>query len=147
MNQAVNTIIKHCLGKGIGTIVTGEMKGIKQNAKLGRKTNQNFLFIPFYRFRQKLSSKCAFYGINYLEVNEAYTSQTCSHCGLRRKANRKYRGLYVCNSCGIALNADVNGAINILQKVAPESSYQKIWNSGCVNRPYRIRVVSFKSST
>jgi transposase len=33
-----------------------------------------------------------------------------------RKRNRKTRGLYICNNCGLVINADVNGAVNILNK-------------------------------
>ncbi|MFX0095179.1 MAG: zinc ribbon domain-containing protein [Candidatus Hodarchaeota archaeon] len=62
-----------------------------------------------------------------------------------RAANRKHRGLYVCRSCGSILNADVNGALNILTQVSPESS-QRARGSGRVNRPMRIRVVSDHTS-
>ncbi|GIW70388.1 MAG: hypothetical protein KatS3mg101_1135 [Patescibacteria group bacterium] len=39
------------------------------------------------------------------------------------------------------LRADINGAINILAKVAGESAAKQIVSSGRVNRPVRIRVV------
>ena len=138
MAQAVNYIINHCLKNKIGNIVIGELKDIKQNINIGRKNNQHFGYIPFGLFKQKLKSKCEYYGINYIEVNEAYTSQTCSNCGIVRKSNRKYRGLYVCKNCGMVLNADVNGAINILKKVVSKSV--RIRNSGLVSRPVRIRL-------
>jgi len=145
MNQAVNYIAKYCLSNRIGNIVIGELKEIKQNIKLGRKNNQNFQYIPYGLFKQKLKSKCEYYGINYIEVDEAYTSQTCSICGDVNKNNRKHRGLYVCRKCGFVVNADVNGALNILKKVAPESV--RIGGSGGVNPPVRIRVVDFRHQT
>lgn len=49
-------------------------------------------------------------------VNEKSTSKTCSGCSKVLKRNRKTRGLYVCNECGLKINADVNGAANILDK-------------------------------
>jgi IS605 OrfB family transposase len=137
MSQAVNYIVKYCLTNNIGNLAIGELKDIKQQINLGKKTNQNFVCIPFGLFKQKLKAKCDYYGINYIEVNEAYTSQTCSRCGVVGKSNRKYRGLYVCKTCGMVLNADVNGAINILKKVASESV--RIGSSGLVSRPIRIR--------
>jgi len=140
MAQTVNRIIQECLRQKIGTVVIGELTAIKQGSNLGRKTNQNFQYIPFGWFKQKLGAKCEQYGIRYVEVNEAYTSQTCSVCGVRRKKYRKYRGLYVCGDCGTVRNADVTGAINILKKVVPESSLKGIGNSGRVNRPRRIRI-------
>jgi len=88
---------------------------------MDKKNNQNFHYIPYGLFKQKLKAKCEYYGIKYIEVDEAYTSQTCSVCGCVSRNNRKHRGLYVCKECGSILNADVNGALNILKKVAPES--------------------------
>jgi len=140
MAQTVNRIIQECILQKIGTIVIGELTAIKQGINLGRKTNQNFHYIPFGWFKQNLRTKCEQYGIRYVEVEEAYTSQTCSVCGVCKKKYRKYRGLYVCRDCGTVRNADVTGAINILKKVAPESSWERIGSSGRVNRPRRIRI-------
>ncbi|MFQ6123083.1 MAG: RNA-guided endonuclease InsQ/TnpB family protein [Candidatus Heimdallarchaeota archaeon] len=137
MAQAVHWILQECLTHQIGTVVIGELKTIKQHINLGKKTNQNFQYIPFGGFKKKLRAKCEYYGIMVLEIEEVYTSQTCSACGVREKKNRKYRGLYACRTCGIVRNTDVNGAINILQ-VASESI--KIGGSGRVNRPGRIRI-------
>ena len=43
--------------------------------------------------------KAGLYGIQVVEVSEAYTSRACHACGEARKSNRKHRGLYVC-TCG-----------------------------------------------
>ena len=48
-----------------------------------------------------------------IEVNPAYTSQTCSECGHVEKENRKSQTRFLCVSCGFAFNADTNVAINI----------------------------------
>ncbi|MFB0545213.1 MAG: zinc ribbon domain-containing protein, partial [Asgard group archaeon] len=96
-------------------------------------------------FKQKLKSKCEYYGIKYIEIHEAYTSQTCAVCGIVEKNNRKYRGLYVCKNCGIVLNADVNGALNIMKKVVGE--FARIPDSGRVNRPVRIRLSRLRGQT
>lgn len=141
LNQAVSLIVKHCLNNQIGTIVIGKMKGIKQEINLGKVNNQNFVGIPYEKFQKKLEAKCEYHGIGYKEVDESYTSQTCGRCGVVRKSNRKYRGLYVCKNCGYVVNADINGAMNILGKVAGESVVRQIVSSGRVNRPVRIRVV------
>ncbi|WP_039767366.1 RNA-guided endonuclease InsQ/TnpB family protein [Caldicellulosiruptor sp. F32] len=141
LNQAVNLIVKHCLSNQIGWVVVGKMKEIKQEINLGKVNNQNFVGIPFEKFKRKLESKCKYYGIGYVEVDESYTSQTCSRCEIIKKSNRKHRGLYVCKDCGYVVNADINGAINILRKVAGESAIRQITSSGCVNHPVRIRVV------
>ena len=79
------------------------------------------------------------YDIKYVETSESYTSQECSQCGVIKKSNRKHRGLYVCKNCGNVLNADLNGAIDILK-----SSSRIIFllgSSGTVNVPIRIRTL------
>jgi len=138
MAQNVNYIIQHCLQHKIGNIVVGELKDIKQNANLGKKNNQHFQYITNGLFKQKLQSKCEIYGIKYIETEESYTSQTCSQCGRIRKANRKHRGLYVCDQCHAKINADTNGAINIIKKVAPKAFGGG--SSGIVNVPVRVRL-------
>jgi len=145
MNQTVNYIVKYCLVNRIGNIVIGELKEIKHNMNMGKINNQNFQYIPYGLFKQKLKAKCEYYGIKYIEVDEAYSSQTCSVCGDVNRNNRKHRGLYVCKKCGNVMNADVNGALNILKKVAPKSV--RIGGSGGVNPPVRIRVVDFHHQT
>jgi putative transposase len=77
------------------------------------------------------------YGIEVEKVDEAYTSQTCSICGTVDKNNRIYRGLYVCSKCGAVINADINGAINILKRVTPNPKLDRGRGFGT---PRRIRV-------
>jgi len=144
LNQAVNYIIKYCLAHKIGNIVVGELKEIKQNLDLGKVNNQNIQYIPWGVFKQKLRFKCEYYGINYIEVDENGTSITCVRCGYKDKKNRKHRGLFVCRKCGFVVNADVNGALNMLKKVAPESV--RIGSSGGVTPPRRIRVVPLRNA-
>jgi IS605 OrfB family transposase len=144
IKQNVAWIVKEAIKEGVGTIVVGWNKGIKQKMEMSKKSNQNFQYIPFKQFIEQLKSKGAEYGIEVRVVNESNTSITCSRCSFKDKKNRKYRGLFVCRNCGAVLNADINGAINILKKVASESSLiERIGGSGLVNRPVRIRPVSF----
>ena len=104
---------------------------------------QLFQQIPYAKFKENLKSKAELYGIKVHLVDEAYTSQTCSGCGAIRKANRVKRGLYRCSTCGLQLNADINAAINILRKVAPNGLAK--WSSGDIISPKRLRLVSFSA--
>ena len=52
-------------------------------------------------------------GIKIVEVDERDTSKTCCVCGRTDEDQRVERGLYVCEKCDAAFNADVNGAENI----------------------------------
>lgn len=66
-------------------------------------------------------------GMMIAEVNPAYTSQTCSRCGLLGKRNRHR---FSCPSCGFTAHADVNAARNIRQRYVALRS-----NGSPVNRP------------
>ncbi|MDN5294194.1 MAG: putative transposase, partial [Eubacteriales bacterium] len=44
------------------------------------------------------------------------TSSTCCLCGARNPAWRKHRGLWVCGKCRLILQADLNGAANLLKQ-------------------------------
>jgi putative transposase len=48
-----------------------------------------------------------------VEVSERNTSKTCCVCGREDGSQRAERGLYVCEECDAAFNADANGAENI----------------------------------
>lgn len=145
MNRTVNYLVKHCLKNNIGNILIGELKEIKQEINIGKKNNQNFVQIPFGKFKAKLESKCNFYGIKYQLVNEAYTSKTDA-LALDEIIKQPYgdsrrikRGLYK-SITGQLINADINGALNILRKVAGDSVLKQIISSGLVNRPVKLRI-------
>lgn len=79
------------------------------------------------------------HGIKVRAVDEAYTSQMCSVCSSVDKYSRKYRGLYVCKHCGTVLNADNDGAKNILFRIVL-SACKGHRDSG-FGHPRRIRVL------
>jgi len=93
-------------------IVLGDLKGIRKQKK-GRKFNRKLNSFPYYRLSKFIEYKAAWEGIAVIKVNESNTSKLCSRCGsqgLRRN------GKFVCPNCGIELNADYNGALNILKR-------------------------------
>jgi len=67
-------------------------------------------------FKMMLAYKLADRGGRVVEVNAAYTSQTCSACGCVNSANRLSQSDFACVNCGHAANADTNAAINILRR-------------------------------
>ena len=120
-HQTSRMIINHCLQNNITTLVIGYNPGWKQHCNLGKRINQSFVHIPFHKLLHMLEYKAKLVGITVINVSEAYTSQQCSHCGIIRKSNRKFRGLYICHSCGLRLNADHNAAINISHRLPADS--------------------------
>ena len=141
INQMLHTISKQIVQQAhanqIRIIVLGKLTGIRKNANHGKKGNQRLHAWEFAKFTNMISYKAKRLGIRVVKISERNTSKTCSSCGIVRQSNRQYRGFYVCNpnprkrgkkqrpGCGLRLNADVNGAKNILQKYLREKKLLK----------------------
>ena len=120
-------IVEYCRMNSIGKVVIGYNKEIKQETDMGAVSNQNFVYIPFYKLRSKLMSKCELYGIVYESQEESYTSKACA-LTLDRipdygdsdipefSGYREKRGSYKIKGSPVRVNADVNGSINIYRK-------------------------------
>jgi putative transposase len=144
-HQTSRIIINRCLENNTKTLVIGYNSLWKQSCNLGKRINQSFVHIPFYKLIHMLEYKAKMVGISVIRVSEAYTSQQCSNCGIICKKNRRSRGLYHCRSCGLRLNADHNAAINIrkrvsndkkvVPKVSSSSARSDLPDSGCVTNP------------
>ena len=122
MHCASKYIINYCVENNIGTIVIGKNDKWKQECDMSRFVNQNFIQIPDELFIDKLKYKSEEIGINVIENEERYTSGTSfldNELPIKENYNknrRVYRGLFVSNT-GIKINADVNGAYQIMRKV------------------------------
>ena len=132
-------IVNHCIKNNIGKIIIGYNEGWKQNINIGKRNNQNFVSLPFLKLIQQIEYKSEMVGIEVVRTTEEYTSQKCSQCGIIRKANRKYRGLYICKSCGLKINADVNASQNILKKEIPNPIRR--WDRGCLDHPIVLSIL------
>ena len=117
-------LINQAVSNNITTIIIGKNKNWKQEINLGKRNNQNFVQVPFENLISKLKYKAFAQGINVIETNESYTSKCsffdnenmCKHEIYQGK--RIHRGLFK-TSKGKTLNADINGALNIIKKVIP----------------------------
>lgn len=76
----------------------------------GKATRRRLALWQRQLIRQAAESKAQEVGMVVAEVDPAYTSQTCSRCGLRG-IRRRHR--FTCPSCGHEAHADVNAAVNI----------------------------------
>jgi putative transposase len=147
LHTASRRIIDLLVAEGIGTLVIGKNPLWKQEANMGRRNNQNFVSVPHARFVAMLTYKAELVGIRVIVTEESYTSKASfldddplpvydaitpapTFSGKRVK-----RGLYRAAS-GRHLNADVNGAYNIIRKVAPDAFAQG--SRGCVVHPVRL---------
>ena len=129
----------------ITKLVVGYNKGWKQNVNMGKKNNQKFTQIPFARLVSYLEYKCELVGIEIVIHEESYTSK-CDFLAFEKigkhenyLGKRKNRGLFQ-SSVGKLINADVNGALNIMRKVVGDSfeSIRRIIDRGLLFNPVRI---------
>ena len=129
VNKAARMVINRCLEQGIGTIVFGWNDGQKQNSDMGRRNNQSFVQIPTAKLKNRIKQLCDFYGINFVETEEANTSLASffdndslpkhgeKPDGWEASGKRVKRGLYRTGAKNWYINADCNAAANILRKV------------------------------
>jgi putative transposase len=133
MHTASRWIIDDLVAYGIGTLVIGKNDGWKQEANMGKRTNQNFVSIPHARFISMLTYKAELAGIRVIITEESYTSQASFLDGdkmpkydPKREEKPKFsgkrveRGLYRAAD-GRTIHADCNGSGNIIRKVAPDA--------------------------
>lgn len=129
--QIVDVLVE----KRIGTLAVGYNVGWKQKSDMGKRNNQKFVQLPFARLTSYLGYKCKLAGIDFIEHEESYTSkcdalaleEVCKHEDYLGK--RVKRGLFR-SSVGKIINADQNGALNILRKVVGDSEFVRIIGSG-----------------
>lgn len=87
---------------------------VKRTKKQGRKFNKKLGMWAFRQFQTFLEYKAENLGKIVVLVNCRYTSQVCSNCGHRAKANRK-GVLFKCLKCGFCLHSDLNASRNIAE--------------------------------
>lgn len=127
VNKAAKLVIDYCIKYQIGTVVFGWNNGQRQEAKLG-KTTQAFVQIPTAKLKKRIEQLCEYHGIRFIETEESYTSKASFLDGdflptygekpetWKPGGKRVKRGMY-CTGKGILINADLNGAANIMRKV------------------------------
>lgn len=141
IHKASRFVVDYCKNNEINTIVIGNNKNWKQNSKMSKKVNQNFISIPYYSFIQKIQYKAEEFGIKVIITEESYTSGTSfldNELPIKmnyNKSRRKYRGLFMSNN-GTKINADVNGSYQIIKKVFPKAFADGIEGVGL--HPFKV---------
>ena len=146
-HEASKRIVEIALSHELNTIVIGKNKGQKRSSNMGKRINQNFIGIPHQKMLEMIEYKANLAEIVVIQANEAYTSQTSfldneipinqngdkarKRKGLSPVKRRIKRGLFKSNK-GILINADVNGALQILRKVVPNAFADGIDGIGLV---------------
>jgi IS605 OrfB family transposase len=134
MHTASKRIVDLLVKEGIGVLCIGKNDAWKQEANMGKRNNQNFVQIPHARFISMLTYKVKLVGIRVEVTEESYTSKASlldldplpvhdSNTGNEKhtfSGKRVKRGLYRAAN-GRSINADINGAGNIIRKVSPDA--------------------------
>lgn len=110
-------IIRRCKSAQVGTLIVGDLTGIREDKNWGVVGNQKLHAWPYAIITEMLKYKAEQEGIELRQISERGTSSHCHVCG--EKGVRNPRGVFTCRGCGIRVNSDVNGAFGILNKVSP----------------------------
>lgn len=122
LHKTSRFIVDYAKQHSVSVIVIGHNKEWKHNSVLSKKVNQHFVQIPFNTLIKQIQYKAEEFSIKVILVEESYTSGTSfldNELPTKEnynKSRRKHRGLFKSNN-GILINADVNGAFQILKKV------------------------------
>ena len=151
MSKVARKVIDYCILNDIGTLVVGYNETFQQSSNISKTNNQTFVNIPYGKLREKLEYLCRLNNIVYMKQEESYTSKASfwdkDTIPVYNADNPKqyvfsgkriHRGLYQCAN-GKTLNADVNGALNILNK-SSVVDLTVLYSRGEVDTPIRIRI-------
>ena len=140
MHKASRYIVNYCTNNRIHTIVIGKNREWKQGSSLSKKQNQHFVQIPFAKLIEMIEYKAEEKGITVILTEESYTSGT-SFIDQEEpvkenynKSRRIHRGLFMSDN-GTGINADLNGAYQILRKAFPIK-----WDAGWALHPVVVNM-------
>ena len=151
MSKAAKKIVDYCITHDIGTLIIGYNETFQRSSDMSKANNQNFVNIPYGKLRSKLEYLCTLNNIAFIKQEESYTSKASfwdkddiptynndNPVSYVFSGKRLKRGLYRTAS-GKLLNADINGALNIMRK-SSVVDLTVLYSRGEVDTPVRIRI-------
>lgn len=82
--------------------------------KLNKKSKALLASFRHCEFLETLLKRTQFMkSCNVYEVNESYTSKTCSNCGCQ-KENLRNKDIYNCDGCKLTIGRDINASKNVM---------------------------------
>ena len=110
---AIRFLAKEIHKMGVDEVFIGYPYMVSQD--YGNEYNTNVWW--FAKIIKWLGEVLQEYGIKLNVVNEYGTSRQCSICNANHENGRVKRGLYLCQTTGIKINADLNAARNIAKRI------------------------------
>ncbi|WP_418402357.1 RNA-guided endonuclease InsQ/TnpB family protein [Catenibacterium sp.] len=151
MNKTARIVIDYCIDNDIGILIVGYNETFQKDSNIGKRNNQTFVNIPYGKLRDKLEYLCELNGIILVMQEESYTSKASfwdkdiipvyksdDTEEYHFNGKRIHRGQYR-TADGQVLNADVNGALNIMRK-SSVVDLNILYSRGEVDTPIRIRI-------
>ena len=124
LHKVSKTIVDYLVENDIGKLVIGHNNNWKQNVNIGRRNNQNFVTIPFYKLTRNITYKAEEQGIEAVIQEESHTSKCSFFDNESIEQHDKYvgkrKGGLFRTKFGHIINADVNGALNIIKKAVSD---------------------------
>lgn len=117
LHQAAHKAVAFCRAEGVTCMAVGDVRDIQAGVNLGRHINQKISQWPHGRFLRYLTEKAQRLGISVEQIDESYSSRTCSHSGHVSPTSPRGRR-FRCAGCGARVHRDVNGSANICSKAA-----------------------------
>lgn len=139
LHKTSRMLVNHLVLNNISKLIIGYNKNLKQDINKGHVNNQNIVQVPLLKLVQMLEYKCRLEGILVIQHEESYTSQASfldndfiptygeekdkeyEFSGYRMK-----RGLYKSKKLKKCINADLNGALNIMKKYYINTLKEKV---------------------
>lgn len=116
-DEAHIVVIEDLHMKAMTQSVKGTTEAPGRNVKQKSGLNREILQSNWGRMEWHLSYKAG----ELVQVNPAYTSQTCAVCQHMDRENRKIQAVFQCTACRHTANADHNADINILVRGCPRT--------------------------
>lgn len=123
LHKISRAIVDDLSHRGVSTVIVGKNTGQKINNKL-----KNFVQVPLFRLIEMIKYKAALAGIEFIQVEESYTSGTSflddelPTKEFYNRDRRRFRGLFISNKLK-RINADVNASFQIMKKVYETFTY------------------------
>lgn len=111
-DEYVNRTVKTVRLEEARTLVLEALHGLKNGRRFRRKFQARFQRWTYPSLIQRLKFASERLGVQVVEMNPAFTSQTCSRCGHKDNASRNGE-VFACTGCGWVGDADLNASVNI----------------------------------
>jgi putative transposase len=114
-HQISKRIVAEAERTGCGVAVE-ELTGIRDRVRFRKPQRAMLHSWAFAQLGSFLAYKAKGAGVAFVQVDAAFTSQTCSACGWVEKKNRRSQAVFECGRCRFVGHADHNAATNIASR-------------------------------